>query len=37
VSRELPDLIFRMVSGNRTWGAPCIYGELITFGFVVSE
>src|ERR1035441_6883698 len=37
VSRELRQLIFRMVAENRTWGAPRIHGELKMVGFDVSE
>ena len=37
VSRELRDLIFRMVAENRTWGAPRIHGELKMLGFDISE
>jgi transposase InsO family protein len=37
VSRELRELIFRMVAENRTWGAPRIHGELRMLGFDISE
>jgi repressor of nif and glnA expression len=37
VSRELRELIFRMVAENRTWGAPRIHGELRMLGFDLSE
>ena len=37
VSKELRDLIFRMVAENRTWGAPRIHGELKMLGFEISE
>jgi putative transposase len=37
VSRELRDLIFRMVAENPTWGAPRIHGELNMLGFEISE
>jgi putative transposase len=37
VSRELRELIFRMVAENQTWGAPRIHGELKMLGFDVSE
>lgn len=37
VSRELRELIFRMVAENRTWGAPRIHGELMMLGFDLSE
>lgn len=37
ISKELRDLIFRMVVENPTWGAPRIHGELLMLGFDVSE
>jgi transposase InsO family protein len=37
VSKEVQDLIFRMVAENPTWGAPRIHGELLMLGFDVSE
>jgi putative transposase len=37
VSKELRDLIFRMVAENVTWGAPRIHGELKMLGFDISE
>jgi len=37
ISKELRDLIFRMVVQNPTWGAPRIHGELLMLGFDVSE
>jgi len=37
VSRELRELIFRMVAENPTWGAPRIHGELMMLGFDISE
>ena len=37
VSKELRDLIFRMATENRTWGAPRIHGELKMLGFDISE
>lgn len=37
VSKELRDLIFRMVGENSTWGAPRIHGELKMLGFDLSE
>jgi transposase InsO family protein len=37
VSREVRDLIIRMVAENRTWGAPRIHGELKMLGFDISE
>src|SRR6266536_3241051 len=36
-SKEIRDLIFRMVAENPTWGAPRIHGELLMLGFDVSE
>ena len=37
VSKELRQLIFRMVAENPTWGAPRIHGELKMLGFDISE
>jgi len=37
ISKEIQDLIFRMVAENPTWGAPRIHGELLMLGFDVSE
>jgi len=37
VSRELRELIFRIVAENPTWGAPRIHGELKILGFDISE
>src|SRR5580698_8222034 len=37
ISKELRNLIFRMVAENPTWGAPRIHGELTMLGFDVSE
>ena len=37
VSKELRELIFRMVAENQTWGAPRIHGELKMLGFNISE
>ncbi len=37
VSKEVRQLIFRMVAENRTWGAPRIHGELKMLGFDISE
>ena len=36
-SKEVRDLIFRMVAENSTWGAPRVHGELFMLGFDVSE
>jgi len=35
ISKELRELIFRMVAENPTWGAPRIHGELLKLGFDV--
>jgi hypothetical protein len=37
VSKEVRELIFRMVAENPTWRAPRIHGELVMLGFDVSE
>jgi transposase InsO family protein len=37
ISKELQDLIFRMVAENPTWGAPRIHSELLKLGFDISE
>jgi transposase InsO family protein len=37
VSKDLRELIFRMVAKNSTWGAPRIHGELKMLGFDISE
>jgi hypothetical protein len=37
VSRELRELIFRIVAENPTWGAPRIHGELKMLSFEISE
>jgi hypothetical protein len=37
ISKEVRDLIFRMVAENPTWGAPRIHGELLMLGFNISE
>src|SRR5260221_12589742 len=35
-SKEVQELIFRMVVENPTWGAPRIHGEFLMLGFDVS-
>jgi putative transposase len=37
ISKEIRELIFKMVAENSTWGAPRIHGELLMLGFDVSE
>jgi len=37
ITKEVRELIFRMVAENPTWGAPRIHGELLMLGFDVSE
>jgi transposase InsO family protein len=37
ISRQIRELIFRMVADNPSWGAPRIHGELLMLGFDVSE
>jgi putative transposase len=37
VSKEIRELIFKMVAENPTWRAPRIHGELVTLGYEVSE
>jgi putative transposase len=37
VTKEIRQLIFRMVAENPTWRAPRIHGELVMLGFGVSE
>jgi putative transposase len=37
ISKEVRNLIFRMVAENATLGAPRIHGELLKLGFDVSE
>ena len=36
-SREVRELIFRMVAENPTWGAPRVHGELLKLGSDISE
>jgi putative transposase len=37
ISKEIRELIFRMVVENPSWGAPRIHGELLMLGFELSE
>ena len=37
ISKQIRELIFRMVAENPAWGAPRIHGELLMLGFDVSE
>src|ERR1700741_2054261 len=37
ISKEVRDLIYRMVAENPSWGAPGIHGELLMLGFDISE
>ena len=37
ISKELRELIFRMVAENPTWGAPRIHGELLKLGFTIAQ
>src|SRR5271167_537561 len=37
ISREVRELIFRMVAENPTWGAQRIHGELLKLGFDIAE
>jgi putative transposase len=37
ISRDVRELVFRMVAENPTWGAPRIHGELLNLGFDISE
>jgi putative transposase len=37
LSKEIRQLIFRMVAENPTWRAPRIHGELLMLGYEVSE
>ena len=37
MSREVRELIFRMVAENTTWGAARIHGELMKLGFKLGQ
>jgi transposase InsO family protein len=37
VTREIRELLFKMVAENPTWRAPRIHGELVMLGYDVSE
>ena len=37
LTKDLRDLIFRMVAESPTWGAPRIHGEILKLGFDISE
>jgi putative transposase len=37
VTKEIRELIFKMVAENPTWRAPRIHGELVMLGFEISE
>src|SRR5215475_3822551 len=37
VSKEIRELIFKIVAENPTWRAPRVHGELVMLGFEVSE
>lgn len=37
ISKEIRELIFKMVAENPNWGAPRVHGELLMLGFDVSE
>ena len=37
ISKQIRELIFRMVAENPAWGAPRMHGELLMLGFDVSE
>jgi putative transposase len=37
ISKEIRELIFKMVAENPNWGAPRVHGELLMVGFEVSE
>jgi len=37
ISKDIRELVFKMVAENPTWGAPRIHGELLMLGFVISE
>lgn len=37
ISKEIRELIFKMVAENPNWGAPRVHGELLMLGFDISE
>jgi putative transposase len=37
MTKEIRELIFKMVAENPTWRAPRIHGELVMLGFEISE
>jgi putative transposase len=37
VTKEIRELIFKMVAENSTWRAPRIHGELVMLGYEISE
>src|SRR5260370_25688783 len=37
ISHQIRNLIFQMVAGNPTWGAPRLHGDLLKLGFDIAE
>jgi putative transposase len=37
ISKDIRELVFKIVAENPTWGAPRIHGELLMLGFGISE
>ena len=37
IDNELRELIHRIATENKTWGAGRVYGELLKLGFSISE